>query len=109
MAMSERAGQIGRQVVGGILIALFGTSIGFGLSQSTVGAAVGKQEVQIVGLKDSDLAIRSDILDLRRQTDDRMKMVTDLLGKMIEQTRELVSVVRVQNDIINNERKNKQP
>lgn len=87
-------------VLVGVLIALFGASLGFGGSQMFIVGDVKANTSNINNLKDADVAIRAtQIVDTQR-TSAEMNRLSDLFGKNLELNRELIQLVRVQNELL---------
>lgn len=77
---------VGAQVVTGIIIGLFGVSIGFGSSQIMAVTQVREMAVEIKALHESDKDISQRV--------DRLSMHLD---ELIKQNTELIMLLKVQN------------
>jgi hypothetical protein len=94
-------------VIGGILIAGCCWSLGYGYSQSTLGAAVTRvsmsvehvRELQIADRKsfeDADLRLSKEIAAGREASSEHMKSVVALMQKVTEQNQELIAFLRAE-------------
>lgn len=97
-------------VIGGTLIAGCCWSLGFGYSQSTLGAVVARTNLSIEYLKevqnsdrkaaeDALARISKDIVDQRLQALENMKQVVGLMSKMTEQNQELIAFLRARSNV----------
>lgn len=77
--------EVGAQIVTGILIGLFGISLGFGTSQIMGVAEIRAMAVEIKGLHDFD-----------RQTDQRVDRLSVHMDELIRQNTELIVFLRDQ-------------
>jgi len=86
--MSERTENIWRQIIGGLLIASCSGSLGYGYSQSSLGIVVKGTEKDIVALHETDAF-----------TNRRVDKLADALAELIKQNTELITLLRVQQQI----------
>ena len=95
---TERNG-IWRTVVSGIAVGLFGTAVGFGVSQTTIVAQVGRHESSIVNLEKSDILMRAALEEERKRTDVRIVLAVETMQKVLVVNQELVTLLRVQQGV----------
>jgi hypothetical protein len=88
------------KIINGILIGLFGASLGFGGSQMAVVGKVAAIEVHLTNL-------RSEFSEEKKRTDERIfkladlfKNHNDLVKAAIEQTSRLLATIEAQNKLI---------
>src|SRR5437868_4275185 len=85
-------------VVAGLLVALFGASLGFNGSQVLVIRGVSEDHQAIQNLREADVDIRQ-----REQSD--INNLTTLFSKNLDLNRELIELVKVQNELLRTTRK----
>jgi len=97
--MTEKTSSIFKQVIGGIVIAACSGSMGFGFSQATLGKDVALNRAAIV-------QYRTDFMDEKNRTDERIFRLTGMMDKQAEQNteiirlaRELISLIKLQNQL----------
>ena len=83
-----------KQMMLGMVIALFGAAIGFGISQLGVGVAVEKNKTEIDFLRQAHLEIRKELVIERGANEKRVSGLSDLLEKQIDLNKEIIGMVR---------------
>ena len=86
--MTEGTKSVWRQIIGGLLIAACSGSLGYGYSQQTIGNQMRDNTKDIAANKDAIIA-----------TNHRIDRVADLMEKQMEMNRELVTLIRVQQQV----------
>jgi hypothetical protein len=87
------------QVIGGLIIAMCSSMMGYGYSQSTLALIVKAHDRDIIALaKTHDL----DVSALRQNDDNcmhRIDKIAELLNELVKQNTELITLIRIQNNI----------
>lgn len=84
---------------------ILGASLGFGVSQMWIGAQVNKATQDITYLWQSSRDISARYKDDSDATNARINNLSGLAEKQIDLNRELVQLIRVQNELLTRERK----
>lgn len=98
--MTESLHKAGHQIVTHLLTAICAGSLAFGGSQMFVVAEVKGNTKDISYLKEADEMIRKEIDNERKRTDDRIFRLAELVTNIINQNREIIELVKTQNQII---------
>jgi len=97
--MSEKSSSIFKQVLIGVVIAACSGSMGYGVSQATLGKDVALNRAALVQM-------RGDFTQEQTRTDERIFRLTGMMDKQAEQNteiirlaRELISLIKLQNQM----------
>jgi hypothetical protein len=94
-----------KQIFAGIFLAAFGAAIGYCVSLSTVVNKVSTNGTEIDYLKKADIQFHIDLVEERKRTDERIFQVASTIRESLVLNRELVALVKVQNELLTRERK----
>ncbi len=91
---------LAKQIFGGFIIALFGAAVGYSISLSTVVNKVNTNGTEIDYLKKADAQFHVDLVEERKRTDERIFQVANTIRESLVLNRELVDLVKVQNELL---------
>lgn len=86
-------------VVTGLGITLFGTVLGFLISQVTIVAQVAKHDSAIVYLQKNDAEFRAEMLQFRQEFTDRVKLLVDTVNNQTATARDLITLIKLQQGV----------
>ncbi len=105
-------------IIAGIIVAVVSALVTWIISQATsgrkvmaevdkwreemnkVGMALQRSENDIERMRDANMLSRKEISDLRLEVSNRIMSVTTLVEKVIDNSRELIEIVKVQNELL---------
>lgn len=94
--MSEKAKAMWKQVFQGVLLLVIGLSLGFGSSQQFIVSEVKAQAIEIQHLKNSDEEFKKRFADMEMLITTRISTMASLVEKNMEQTSELITIIRTE-------------
>lgn len=108
------------EILAGVVIAIVSGILGWAISQSTTGRKVAKALADMTlaierngndahRAQDEVSAVRSEVAEVRLDTTNRMCIMGDMVKEVLRVASELIEVVRVQNALLAESHKNKQP
>jgi len=92
--------EVWKTVVGGILIGMFGTTVGFTVSQVEVSSSVRLNSAELLNLKSADISIRNDIIAMRAENAGHMRDVIELFKENMKVNQEFINLLKVQNELL---------
>jgi hypothetical protein len=87
-------------IVAGIIVLLFGTTLGIAVSQTQWVSDIRVSKNDIVHLQKMDAKLSDEITNMRIDTNERFKNLTQSVDRLIASNTELVSVIRAQQDVL---------
>lgn len=110
--MSDRIGTVVKSVLVNLVVAAVASSLTFGISMASVAKQVSINTNEIVHLNKADQDLKDQFVaetkrvDLaafedRKRSDERIFEATKLMAAHIEQSKELISIIKLQNRVSN--------
>ncbi len=104
-ALREQTASISQSVLTNALTLIVGASIGFGTSQMFIVTDVAKSKNDIGYLVAADASIRAEQIAAHASINDRINNLSTLMGEQTRLNQELVSLIKIQNELLTRDRK----